>query len=141
MVSFTVPTRDLSLHHIYAFLCASPIASQYGYGLRLLPYRAIRLRCYAIAPGKGQYAPRFGYLPAADTPHKSIHCVHIPKSINTSQFPTQMFAFQIHSNKINENLASNHFTSSCVEFLESICCTFAHIPTASPHPYFRRSNE
>ena len=23
---------------------------QYGYGLRLLPYRAIRLRCYAIAP-------------------------------------------------------------------------------------------
>ena len=92
-------------------------------------------------PLQGQYASRFGYLPAANTPHKSIHCDPIPKSINTSQFPTQVFAFQIHSNKINENLASNHFTSSCVEFLESICCTFAHIPTASPHPYFRRSNE
>ena len=66
---------------------------QYGYGLRLLPYRAKRLRCYAIAPGKGQYAPRFGYWAAPNTPHKSIHCDPIPKSINTLQFPTQMFAF------------------------------------------------
>ena len=53
---------------------------QYGYAATLLPLA-------------GQYAPRFGDLPAANTPHKSIHSAHIPKSINTSQFPTEMFAF------------------------------------------------
>ena len=65
---------------------------QYGYGLRLLPCGQYGYAA-TLLPLAGQYAPRFGYLPAANTPHKSIHCVHIPKSINTSQFPTQMFAF------------------------------------------------
>lgn len=84
--------RIYTHRYICVFLCLA-----YCFAIRLwatpIALRAIRLRCYAIAPLPGQYAPRFGYLPAANTPHKSIHSAHIPKSINTSQFPTEMFAF------------------------------------------------
>ncbi len=107
---------------------------------------------YAYCPA-GNTATGYAYCPAGNTLRGSAICLRQIRltnlytafifqkaSIHRNSQP-KCSHFQIHSNKINENLASNHFTSSCVEFLESICCTFAHIPTASPHPYFRRSNE
>ena len=73
---------------------------QYGYAATLLPpARGNTLRGSAI----GQRQIRLTNLYTAILFQKaSIHC----------NFQLKCSHFQIHSNKINENLASNHFTSS-----------------------------